>query len=136
MPSTFVRNLLATVPKFQQEMVPAAFRTMFAYADRAEVCEHYDQVSGTFAEHFAKASALMAGAKEEIRAFSAFPREHWRQIWSTSPLERLNTKLKKRWQVVGIFPNEAAVVRLAGSVPTSTMNGNSGRAPLFLREPA
>ena len=46
-------------------MVPAAFRTMFAYADRAEVCEHYDQVSGTFAEHFAKASALMAGAKEE-----------------------------------------------------------------------
>ena len=48
--------------------------------------EHYDQVSGTFAEHFAKASALMAGPREEILAFSAFPREHWRQIWPTNPL--------------------------------------------------
>ena len=67
-------------------MVPAAFRTVFAYADRAEVREHYDQVSGPFAEHFAKASALMAGPREEILAFSAFPREHWRQIWPTNPL--------------------------------------------------
>jgi putative transposase len=90
----------------EQEMVPAAFRTVFAYADRAEACEHYDQVSGTFAEHFAKASALMAGAKEEILAFSAFPREHWRQIWPTSQLERLNTKLKKPWPVVGISPTK------------------------------
>ena len=78
--------------------------------------EHYDQVAMTFGEHFGKASALMAGAKEEILAFSAFPREQWRQIWSTNPLERLNKELKKRCRVVGIFPNEAAVVRLAGSV--------------------
>ena len=98
-------------------MVAAAFRTVFAYSSADEMSAHYDQVAMTFREHFAKASALMAGAKEEILALSAFPREQWRQIWSTNPLERLNKELKKRCRVVGIFPNEAAVVRLAGSVP-------------------
>jgi putative transposase len=112
----FARNLLATVPKSQQEMVAAAFRTVFAYSSSDEMAQHYDQVAGTFAEHFAKASALMAGAKEEILAFSSFPREQWRQIWSTNPLERLNKELKRRCRVVGIFPNEESVVRLAGSV--------------------
>ncbi len=73
-------------------------------------------MAATFADHFAKASALMAGAKEEILAFSPFPREQWRQIWSTNPLERLNKELKRRCRVVGIFPNEASVVGLAGSV--------------------
>jgi len=112
----FARNLLACVPKSQQEMVAAAFRTVFAHSAREEVAKQYDQVMGTFAEHFTKASALMAEAKEEILAFSAFPREQWRQIWSTNPLERLNKELKRRCRVVGIFPNEDAVVRLAGSV--------------------
>ena len=82
----FARNLLATVPKSQQEMVAAAFRTVFAYSTKEEMAKQYDQVMGTFAEHFAKASGLMAEAKEEILAFSAFPREQWRQIWSTNPL--------------------------------------------------
>jgi len=112
----FARNLLSCVPKSQQEMVAAAFRTIFAYSTREDMAKQYDQVMGTFAEHFAKASALMAEAKEEILAFSAFPREQWRQIWSTNPLERLNKELKRRCRVVGIFPNEDAVVRLAGSV--------------------
>jgi putative transposase len=58
----------------------------------------------------------MDGAKEELLAFSAFPRAHWRQIWSTNPLERLNKELKRRCRVVGIFPTETALVRLAGSV--------------------
>jgi len=66
-------------------MVAAGFRTVFAYADAVEMSKQYDHGLGTFAEHFAKASALMAGAKEEIVAFSAFPREQWRQIWSTNP---------------------------------------------------
>jgi putative transposase len=97
-------------------MVAAAFRTVFAYADPTEMAKQYDHVMGTFAEHFAKASALMADAKEEVLAFSAFPRGQWRQIWSTNPLERLNKELKRRCRVVGIFPNEDAVVRLAGAV--------------------
>jgi putative transposase len=58
----------------------------------------------------------MREAKEEVLAFSAFPSEHWRQIWSTNPLERLNKGLKRRCRVVGIFPNEASVIRLGGAV--------------------
>jgi putative transposase len=58
----------------------------------------------------------MDGAKVEVLAFSAFPRAHWRQIWSTNPLERLNKELKRRCRVVGIFPTETSLVRLAGSV--------------------
>jgi putative transposase len=58
----------------------------------------------------------MKGAKEEVLAFTAFPSEHWRQIWSTNPLERLNKELKRRCRVVGIFPNEASVIRLGGAV--------------------
>jgi transposase-like protein len=82
-----------------------------------EMAKQYDQVAGTFSEHFARPSALMADAKEEILAFSAFPREQWRQIWSTNPLVIwLNKELKRRCRVVGIFPNEDSVVRLAGSV--------------------
>jgi transposase-like protein len=112
----FARNLLACMPKSQQEMAAAAFRTVFAYSTKQEMSKQYDQVMGTFAEHFVKASALMADAKEEILAFSAFPREQWRQLWSTNPLERLNKELKRRCRVVGIFPNESSAVRLAGSV--------------------
>ena len=75
-----------------------------------------------FAAHFGEYSSLrsaaepMDRAKEEVLAPSAFPREHWRQIWSTSSLERLNKELNRRCRVVGIFPNEASVMRLAGSV--------------------
>jgi len=76
----------------------------------------WDHVAATFAERFAKAAALMDTAKEEVLAFSSFPRAHWRQIWSTNPLERLNKELKRRCRVVGIFPTETALVRLAGAV--------------------
>jgi putative transposase len=112
----FARNLLATVPKGQQEMVAAAFRTIFAQVTPAEIAAQWDHVQHMLAERFDKAARLMAGAKDEVLAFSAFPRAHWRQLWSTNPLERLNKELKRRCRVVGIFPNEASVVRLAGAV--------------------
>ena len=112
----FARNLLARVPKGQQEMVAAAFRTVFAYVTPEEISSQYDHVVETLAERFEKAAGLLVSAKEEVLAFSSFPRAHWRQIWSTNPLERLNRELKKRCRVVGIFPNEDAVTRLAGCV--------------------
>lgn len=112
----FARNLLATVPKGNQEMVAAVFRTVFAQATGEEMAAQWDHVRETFAERFEKAAKLMDGAKEEVLAFSSFPRAHWRQLWSTNPLERLNMELKRRCRVVGIFPNETALVRLAGAV--------------------
>jgi putative transposase len=112
----FARNLLATVPKGNQEMVAAVFRTVFAQPTPAEMAAHWDHVRVTFAERFDKAAKLMDDAKDEVLAFSSFPRAHWRQIWSTNPLERVNMELKRRCRVVGIFPNETALVRLAGAV--------------------
>ena len=112
----FARNLLAMIPKGHQAMVSAAFKTVFAQVSGPDMHAQWDQVTATLEGRFPKAAALMVGAKEEVLAFTAFPTEHWRQIWSTNPLERLNKELKRRCRVVGIFPNEASVNRLGGAV--------------------
>ena len=112
----FARNLLAMIPKGHQSMVSAAFKTVFAQVSGPDMHAQWDQVTATLEDRFPKAAALMVGAKEEVLAFTAFPTEHWRQIWSTNPLERLNKELKRRCRVVGIFPNEASVIRLGGAV--------------------
>ena len=112
----FARNLLAMIPKGHQAMVSAAFKTVFAQVSGPDMHAQWDQVTATLEDRFPKAAALMVGAKEEVLAFTAFPTEHWRQIWSTNPLERLNKELKRRCRVVGIFPNEASVIRLGGAV--------------------
>ena len=112
----FARNLLALVPKSHQDMVAAVFRTIFAQPDPATVASTWDQVRDQLADRFPKIGVLMDDAKAEVLAFSAFPRAHWTKIWSTNPLERLNKEVKRRARVVGIFPNEAAVVRLVGAV--------------------
>jgi putative transposase len=112
----FARNLLATIPKAHQDMVAALFRTVFAGIDADAVSAQWDHIAATLAERWPKAAALMEQAKPEVLAFSAFPTEHWRKIWSTNPLERVNKEIKRRSRVVGIFPNEAAVVRLVGAV--------------------
>ncbi len=116
----FARNLLATVPRGNTEMVAAAFRTIFAQANAEEMAAQWDHVRATFAERFQKAALLMDAAKDEVLAFAGFPRAHWRQIWSTNPLERLNKELKRRCRVVGIFPTETALIRLAGAVLLDT----------------
>jgi putative transposase len=112
----FARNLLANIAKGHQEMVAAAFRTIFAQVSPDEIAAQWDHVESMLAGRFDKAAALMRRGKEEVLAFRTFPRAHWRQIWSTNPLERLNKELKRRSRVVGIFPNEAAAIRLAGAV--------------------
>jgi transposase-like protein len=112
----FARNLLAMIPKGHQAMVSAAFKTVFAQVSGLDMHAQWDQVTATLEDRFPRAAALMTAAKEEVLAFTAFPSEHWRQIWSTNPLERLNKELKRRCRVVGIFPNEASVIRLGGAV--------------------
>jgi putative transposase len=112
----FARNLLALVPKSHQDMVAAVFRTIFAQPDPDTVASTWDQVRHQLADRFPKIGSLMDEAKTEVLAFSAFPRAHWTKIWSTNPLERLNKEVKRRARVVGIFPNEASVIRLVGAV--------------------
>lgn len=112
----FARNLLALVPKSHQDMVAAVFRTIFAQPDPTTVAATWDQVRDQLGDRFPKIAVLMDDAKADVLAFSAFPRAHWTKIWSTNPLERLNKEVKRRARVVGIFPNEAAVIRLVGAV--------------------
>lgn len=112
----YVRNLLAPVPKAHQEMVAAAFRSIFALTTPTDVEARWDEVAVMLTDRFPKAAALMDGAKTDVLAFTAFPRAHWRQIWSNNPLERLNKEIRRRTAVVGIFPNDPAVIRLVGAV--------------------
>jgi transposase-like protein len=112
----FVRNALALVPKGAAQMVAATIRTVFAQPDAASANEQWRRVADGFRARYPRLADLLDGAEEEVLAYLAFPSEHWRQIWSNNPLERLNKEVKRRTDVVGIFPNEAAVTRLVGAV--------------------
>ena len=116
----FLRNVLTRIPRVNAEMVAAAVRTIFAQPDLASMSKQWDKVATELSARYPKIGALMHDAKAEVLAFAAFPREHWRKIWSTNPLERLNKEIKRRARVVGIFPNEAAVIRLVGAVLADT----------------
>jgi transposase-like protein len=112
----FLRNVLARIPKGSAEMVLAAIRTVFAQPDAAAVSEQLDEIVERLEPRFPVAAAMLAEAKADVTAFTGFPVGHWKKIWSTNPLERVNKEIKRRTDVVGIFPNEAAVTRLAGAV--------------------
>jgi transposase-like protein len=112
----FLRNVLARIPKGSAEMVLAAIRTIFAQPDAASVGEQLDEIVTKLEPRFPAVAAMLAEAREDLLAFTAFPVGHWRKIWSTNPLERVNKEIKRRTNVVGIFPNDAAIVRLAGAV--------------------
>ena len=110
------RNLLTRVPKSAQTMVATLVRTTFAQPDAASVWEQHARVVDQLTERFPAAAELLAEAGADVLAFTAFPKEHWKQIWSNNPQERLNKELRRRTDVVGIFPNRDAVIRLVGSV--------------------
>ena len=112
----FIRNLLVRVPKSTQSLVATLVRSIFAQPDAESVREQHARIVEQLTPRFAAAATLLADAKEDLLAFTAFPKEHWRQIWSNNPQERLNRELRRRTDVVGIFPNREAVIRLAGAV--------------------
>lgn len=112
----FLRNLLAQVPKGSAEMVAAAIRTIFAQPTAEAVAEQYDQIAAMLGRQYPKAQAMMNTARTDVLAFTSFPPSHWRKVWSTNPLERLNKEVKRRTDVVGAFPNPEALLRLAGAV--------------------
>ncbi len=116
----FLRNVLAQVPKGSAEMVAAAVRTIFAQPDAEHVEEQFDVIAGMLGRQLPKVEAMLREAKDDLLAFTGFPQVHWRQIWSTNPLERVNKEIKRRTDVVGVFPNPAALLRLAGAVLIET----------------
>ena len=112
----FVRNALALVPKGAQPWVAATIRTAFAQPDAVQAREQWRRVADGFRDRFPRLAALLDEAEADVLAYLAFPIEHWRQIWSNNPLERLNKEVKRRTDVIGISPNEPAVIRLVGAV--------------------
>jgi transposase-like protein len=116
----FLRNLLARVPKGNAEMVAAAVRTIFAQPDDQHVHAQLDVISGMLGKQFPAVEVMLQEAADDLLAFAAFPVGHWKKIWSTNPLERVNKEIKRRTDVVGVFPNPDALLRLAGAVLVET----------------
>ena len=112
----FMRNALACVGKKDKAIVTAALRTAFD-ADSLEASKaQWAKLVEAFEPRHAKLAELMARAEDDVLAYKTFPESHWRQIHSTNPLERLNKEIKRRTNVVGIFPNQAAITRLVGAL--------------------
>lgn len=112
----FMRNLLTRVPKSAQDLVATLVRSIFAQPDADEVWAQHGRVVEQLEKRFGEAAKLLTEAAEDILAFSAFPKAVWRQVWSNNPQERLNREIRRRTDVVGIFPNRPAIVRLVGAV--------------------
>lgn len=112
----FMRNALSLVPKAAQQMVGATIRTVFAQPDAESAREQWRRVLEGFRHRFPRLAGLMEESQEDVLSYAAFPQEHWQKIWSNNPLERLNKEVKRRTNVVGIFPTEKSVIRLVGAV--------------------
>ena len=112
----FMRNLLTKVPKSAQPFVATLVRSIFAQPDADSVLEQHKRVVEQLKPKMRDAANMLGECREELLAFTSFPKEHWKQIWSNNPQERLNRELRRRTDVVGIFPNREAIIRLVGAV--------------------
>ncbi len=112
----FMRNLLARVPKSSQGLMATLVRSIFAQPSEDEVAAQLVRITEQLGKMFPQAAILLEEAGPDITAFASCPFEHWRQIWSNNPQERLNREIRRRTDVVGIFPNRSAIVRLVGAV--------------------
>ena len=112
----WMRNALAHVPRTQHTVVAAAIRQAFGQPDRAQAGETWRHVADQVRTRWPKLGALMEEAEHDVLAYMSFPAQHRTKLHSTNPIERLNKKVKRRADVVGIFPNEASITRLIGAV--------------------
>ena len=112
----FMRNLLTRVPRQTQNAVATVVRTIFAQPSADEVREQHGRVVKQLRKPFAKPAEMLEEAQAELLAFADYPKAHWKVIWSNNPLERLNREIRRRTDVVGIFPNREALLRLATAV--------------------
>jgi putative transposase len=112
----FLRNLLTRVPKSAGPFVATLVRSIFAQPDADAVHTQLDRVLEQLADRFPAAAEMLQDAGPDILAFTGFPQPNWRQIWSNNPQERLNKEIRRRTDVVGIFPDRDSVIRLIGMV--------------------
>ena len=113
----YLRNLLTKVPKASGSMVATMVRTIFAQPSAKEVwAQHRRVVDHLHDVGLIDAAEHLDAAASEILAFTGFPKAHWRQIWSNNPQERLNKEIRRRTNVVGIFPTRPSVIRLVGAL--------------------
>ena len=125
-----MRNALAHAPAKQRGAVAAMLKTIFAQESKADAVAQWDVVADALREKQPKLTAMMDSSREDVLAYMDFPREHWPQIASTNPLERINKEIKRRSDVVGIFPNDDAIVRLVGALMIETQRRMDCRAAL------
>jgi transposase-like protein len=111
----FQRNVLSLLPKSVQRLVGGMLRTAFQQADRKQAKEAMGKVLA-FLDKYPRAAQVVAMGEDDVLTYMDFPSAHWRQVHSTNPLERLNREIKRRTNVVGIFPNPAAALRLVGAI--------------------
>ena len=116
----WMRNALAHAPAKSRTAMAAMLKTIFAQETKAEAEKQWDIVADALREKQPKLGALMDASRDDVLAYMSFPREHWAQIASTNPLERVNREVKRRAEVIGIFPNDDAVIRLVGALMLET----------------
>jgi len=116
----WMRNALAHAPAKQRTAVAAMLKTIFAQDSKAEAEAQWAVVADALREKQPKLGALMDASRDDVLAYMSFPREHWTQIASTNPLERVNREIKRRADVIGIFPNDEAIIRLVGALMLET----------------
>jgi transposase-like protein len=116
----WMRNALAHAPAKQRTAVAAMLKTIFAQESKAVAAAQWGVVADALREKQPKLGALMDSSRDEVLAYMDFPKEHWPQIASTNPLERVNREIKRRSDLVGIFPNDAAIIRLVGALMLET----------------
>jgi transposase-like protein len=116
----WMRNALAHAPAKQRTAVAAMLKTIFAQETKVEAETQWEIVADALREKQPKLGALMDSSRDDVLAYMTFPREHWTQIASTNPLERVNREVKRRADVIGIFPNDEAIIRLVGALMLET----------------
>jgi putative transposase len=112
----FLRNVFAVINKEAAEMVAATIRTIFAQPSAEAVRTQLETVADMLGGQFPKVKAMLLEAEQDLTAFAAFPERHWKKIQSTNPLERVNREIKRRIDVVQVFPNDDALLRLVSAV--------------------